>query len=243
MGENTKISWADHSFNPWTGCTKVSLGCDHCYAESWAKRSGLVEWGKGKPRRRTSEANWKKPPQWDRKAAKLGIRYRVFSASLADVFDPEVPEEWRWDMWDLIDDTKNLDWLLLTKRPENFTRFLPTNSTYTLPNLWLGVTAENQEQADKRIPILLDTPAAMRFVSMEPLIGRNPIHLLSGLDWIIAGCESGSRARPMDLEAVEDIRRHCEMNRIPFFYKQAMIDGHLDYAPRLDGKLYQEFPG
>ena len=93
MGENTKIEWAHHTFNPWYGCQKVGPGCDHCYAEGWAKRSGLVQWGPGTERRRSSSANWKKPLAWNAEAERLGIRYRVFCASLADVFDNAVPDE------------------------------------------------------------------------------------------------------------------------------------------------------
>lgn len=128
MSENTRIEWCDHTFNPWTGCTKVSPGCANCYAEGWAKRSGIVRWGKGAPRRRTSEANWKLPLKWNRDVAN-GMptwdddplaRPRVFCASLADWLDEEVPVEWLYDLLNLIRRTPNLDWLLLTKRPENF---------------------------------------------------------------------------------------------------------------------------
>ena len=109
MAENTKIEWADHTFNPWTGCTKVSSACDHCYAEGWAKRSGHVKWGSGQPRRRTSDANWRMPLKWSREAERTGVRPRVFCASLADVFDNEVPDQWRIDLFDLIQRTPNLD--------------------------------------------------------------------------------------------------------------------------------------
>ena len=124
MAENTKIEWADHTFNPWTGCTKVGPGCDHCYAEGWAKRSGQVQWGHGAARRRTSEANWKQPMRWNAEAERIGVRYRVFCASLADVFDNEVPAEWRADLFDLIAKTPNLDWLLVTKRVGNVERMV-----------------------------------------------------------------------------------------------------------------------
>lgn len=119
MAENTSIEWADHTFNPWTGCTKVSHGCDGCFAESWAKRSGTVRWGVGEPRRRTTNANWRLPPKWNAQAEREGRRFRVFCASLADVFDNEVPQEWRDDLFRLIERTPRLDWLLLTKRVGN----------------------------------------------------------------------------------------------------------------------------
>lgn len=118
MAENSKIEWTDHTFNPWIGCTKVSPACDNCYAETFAKRTGGPKWGKDEPRRLTSHANWQKPLAWDRKAARLGVRYRVFCASLADVFDVEVPDDWRDRLLALIAATPHLDWLLLTKRPK-----------------------------------------------------------------------------------------------------------------------------
>ena len=187
MAENTKIEWADHTFNPWTGCTKVGPGCDHCYAEGWAKRSGQVQWGHGAARRRTSEANWKQPMRWNAEAERIGVRYRVFCASLADVFDNEVPAEWRADLFDLIAKTPNLDWLLVTKRVGNVERmvmdalrtmFIRTNQeppTWPWANVWLGITVVNQAEADRDIPKLLSTPAALRFLSMEPLLG--PVNL------------------------------------------------------------------
>lgn len=129
MSENTKIQWADHTFNPWEGCTKISPGCAHCYADARAQRFGQVRWGKFQPRRRTSAANWRLPVKWNRaEATKMvnhaefaaATRPRVFCASLADWLDDEVPFEWLADLLQLIHDTPNLDWLLLTKRPENW---------------------------------------------------------------------------------------------------------------------------
>ena len=117
--KESKIEWTTHTFNPWIGCTKVSPGCAHCYAETLMDtRYGRAKWGKGNPRSRTSAGNWKQPKRWDKEAAKLGERHRVFCASLADVFDGEVANEWRDALWKLIEATPNLDWLLLTKRPE-----------------------------------------------------------------------------------------------------------------------------
>lgn len=175
MAENTKIEWADHTFNPWVGCTKVSPACDHCYAESWAKRAGSPELWTGQ-RRRTKEANWQKAIKWNREAARLGIRYRVFCASLADVFDNQVPTRWRDDLWHWIELTPHLDWLLLTKRPQNIAKFLPDPRTGVKPwddgwpNVWLGTTAENQTELNRRAPHLARVPAAVRFLSCEPLL-------------------------------------------------------------------------
>jgi protein gp37 len=173
MGADTRIEWADHTFNPWVGCTKVSPACDHCYAEGWAKRTGNAALWQG-ARRRTSAANWQQPHRWNRAAQAAGTRARVFCASLADVFDNQVPEEWRTDLWRLISDTPHLDWLLLTKRPQNIGRMLPASwamPPVAQPNLWLGTTVENQAEADRRILHLLRVPAAVRFLSCEPLLG------------------------------------------------------------------------
>lgn len=190
MGTNSKIEWTDHTFSPWTGCTKVSPACDHCYAEGWAKRSGHVKWGSGQPRRRTSDANWRMPLKWNREAERTGVRPRVFCASLADVFDNEVDPAWRADLFKLIADTRNLDWLLLTKRVGNVMKManevadMPRLGSHTghliahqwrngspPKNVWLGATVVNQEEADRDIPKLLAVPAAKRFLSIEPMLG------------------------------------------------------------------------
>ena len=168
MGAKTGIAWCDSTFNAWVGCTKVSPGCDHCYAEALDARhrwGGAVHWGAGVPRYRTSASNWAKPLAWNRKAAASGKRWLVFTNSLADVFDNEVPGEWRADLFALIRQTQNLTWLLLTKRIGIAWKYLPG---VVLPNIWLGASVVNQEEADRDIPKLLATPAAKRFVSYEP---------------------------------------------------------------------------
>ncbi|MGJ4855563.1 phage Gp37/Gp68 family protein [Labrys sp. La1] len=177
MGENTKIEWAHHTFNPWVGCTKVSFACDNCYAEGWAKRTGQSDLWQGN-RRRTADANWRQPLKWNRQAEAKGVRYRVFCASLADVFDNQVPEIWRSDLFELIEETPALDWLLLTKRPQNIAKMIWPKWDGGLPrNIWLGTTVENQTEAERRIPHLLAVPAAVYFLSCEPLLG--PIDLRS----------------------------------------------------------------
>ncbi|OWV44240.1 DUF5131 family protein [Mameliella alba] len=232
MAEHSKIEWCDHTFNPWIGCTKVSPACDHCYAEAWDNRFGGERWGPHASRTRTSPANWHKPLKWDREAAEAGTRARVFCASLADVFDNHrsIGAEWRWDLWKLILDTPNLDWLLLTKRPQNIERLAPV--TWRVdgfpPNVWLGTTVENQAEADRRIPHLLATPARVRFLSCEPLLG--PVDLTRwsgltddvdfGLDWVIAGGESGPGARPSNPAWFRDLRDQCAAADVPFHFKQ-----------------------
>src|ERR1035438_1812836 len=127
MGETTGISWTDATFNPWWGCTKVSPGCDHCYAETFDKRVFGVKahWGKDAPRRLMSDHYWKDPIRWDKKAAKEGVKRKVFCASMADILDDDAPEGQRERLWDLIDQTPNLIWQLLTKRPQRYERYLP----------------------------------------------------------------------------------------------------------------------
>lgn len=172
MAENSKIEWTDHTFNPWIGCTKVSPGCEHCYAEAMMDtRLGKAKWGAGQPRTLTSDKNWQAPIKWNQEAAESGVRYRVFCASLADVFDNEVPAAWRERLFDLIRQTPHLDWLLLTKRIGNASKMLPWGAgDEPWPNVWLGATIVNQEEADRDIDKLIATNAAIRFLSMEPLL-------------------------------------------------------------------------
>lgn len=189
MGEITKISWCDSTFNPWIGCTKVSPGCANCYAEHYGQQFG-VEWGEGKPRRRTSESIWRRPLAWNKRAAGRLFRDMVFCGSLCDWLDPEVPIQWLADLLDLIRQTRNLDWLLLTKRPENWKqridaaqmafasegRFAASDTLVrwlngTPPtNVWVGATAEDQDRLDERATGLLAIPAAKRFLSCEPML-------------------------------------------------------------------------
>lgn len=223
MAENSKIEWTDHTFNPWIGCQKVSPGCDHCYAEGLSKRYGWVEWGPHGERKRTSAANWRKPILWDKEAKRAGRRPRVFCASLADVFDNQAPEHWRIDLFELIGNTENLDWLLLTKRPENIAKMLPTNwKVQDWENVWLGTTCEDQAAYDRRWPILRQIPAAVHFISYEPAIGplRIGIDSYSEPDWIICGGESGAGARYMEPQWAADLKADCDRLNIAFFMKQ-----------------------
>jgi protein gp37 len=172
MGETT-IEWTDFTFNPWEGCQKVGPGCDHCYAEARDQRfTGGAHWGPGAPRRLTSDANWKKPLQWNAQALKTGRRFRVFCASLADVFDNAVYQPWRQRLWHLIRQTPALDWQLLTKRPGNIAAMLPPDWGNGWPHVWLGCTVVNQAEADRDVPKLLSIPARVHFLSVEPMLGR-----------------------------------------------------------------------
>lgn len=227
MGALSKIEWTDHTFNPWVGCTKVSAACDSCYAEAWAKRTGHPNLWHGE-RRRTSAVNWNQPLKWNAAAIAEGVRRRVFCASLADVFDNQVPAEWRRDLFDLIWKTPGLDWLLLTKRPQNIGKMLwhaiGEAELWPWPNVWLGTTAENQEEYDRRWSSLSQIHAKVRFISYEPALGPiTRLHLaLDGPipNWIICGGESGGKARPMNPDWARDLRDFCSTFKVDFFFKQ-----------------------
>ncbi len=176
MGAETEIAWTDKTFNPWWGCVRVSPGCEHCYAETWDKRYGGKNWGAQAPRRFFGDKHWNEPRKWNKAALTGGGRARVFCASMADVFeDRRDLDDQRARLFALIAETPALDWQLLTKRPENMVRLAPATWTAGWPaNVWAGTTVEDQKRADERIPHLLRVPAAIRFLSAEPL--------LSGLD-------------------------------------------------------------
>jgi protein gp37 len=240
MGEKTEIAWCDSTFNPWVGCQKVSAGCDNCYAETLMdKRYHKVEWGPHGERKRTSEANWKLPLRWNKAAKAAGTRPRVFCSSLADVFDNQVNQSWRIDLFDLIGETEHLDWLLLTKRPENIAKMLPTNwNVEDFSNVWLGTTCEDQANYDRRWPILRAIPAAIHFISYEPAIG--PLQLHNGAeqpDWLICGGESGKGYREMPEEWAQSIRHECGVAGVYFFMKQMA-----GLKPIPEGLMLRQFP-
>lgn len=238
------------TWNPWIGCTKVSPGCQFCYAEEMmARRWGKVQWGLQGERKRTSEDNWDKLRQWNRKAREAGRRAQVFVASLADVFEdnPQVAD-WREYFLNRMLLFQHLNFLLLTKRPENIPGMvLPGWMDEIWPaNVWVGTSVENQEYADKRIPALLEVPAPVRFLSCEPLLG--PVDLWHWLrpsdyvpanlplprriEWVIVGGESGGKARPMNLDWARQIRDDCAKAGTAFFMKQ--VGGTRDKGERLE---------
>lgn len=241
MGETTLISWTDSSFNPWIGCSRVSEGCRFCYAEDLMdRRYGKVKWGSGQPRQRTSVSYWKQPLRWNKEAEISLKRRRVFCASLADWLDDEVDANWLSDLLVLIYQTPLLSWQLLTKRPENWRSRLAIVQGIShdphhmgakiakywlegipLPNVWVGVSAEDQKNFDLRVPLLFEIPAVIRFVSAEPLLG--PIRLGKGrsmVHWLIAGGESGAHARRCDIVWIADLIAQCRDLGIAPFVKQ-----------------------
>lgn len=243
MAETTGIAWTDSTFNPWIGCHKVSDGCRNCYAERLVSgRMGRPgHWGPTAKRSRTSAAYWRQPFAWNREALTAGARRRVFVGSLCDVFEDRpdlVPI--REDLWNLIRATRALDWLLLTKRPGNIARALPADWGHGFPNVWLGTTVESPEVAG-RIDELDMIPAAVRFVSVEPMLGPVRLEAGAGIDWVIVGGESGPGFRSWDLEWVRTLRADCAVNGTAFFFKQspAFRNG---LGETLDGETVHELP-
>lgn len=222
MGEGTKIEWCDHTFNPWWGCQRVSPGCEHCYAETFDKRVSGKEkahWGPTAARRFFGDKHWAEPLKWNAAAEKAGTRHRVFCASMADVFEdrPEL-EPWRAKLFSLIESTRHLDWLLLTKRPENISPMMPMWG-WAPPNVWMGTTVEDPLRCE-RIFHLSKVPASVHFLSCEPLIAELRGLDLHGIDWLICGGESGPGARSFDIEWARSLRDQCRRAGTAFFMKQ-----------------------
>lgn len=242
MAENSKIEWTDHTFNPWMGCTKVSPACDNCYAENLMDtRYGQVRWGAGQPRRRTSPSTWATPRKWDRQAEMSGTRPFVFCASLADVFDNEVDQAWRNDLFTLIEATPNLVWLLLTKRIGNVERM-----TSAFPaNVAIGATMANQEEYTRDAPKLARVGRKMHplftFGSFEPLLGHIRLDDYAP-QWIIVGGESGKNARHMNLDDARRLQADAAMYGRIFNFKQVGGRGADKGGHLLDGRAYLDRP-
>lgn len=224
MGETTKIAWAHSTFNPWLGCERVSPGCDFCYAETGSKRfaaqHGLQLWSGD--RHVTSDSYWREPLKWERVAAATGRPHRVFCGSWCDwAEDHIVARATRCRLLELIYCTPHLTWMLLTKRPENIREALHQHvAGLQMDNIWLGTTCEDQRRLDERLPALLAVPAAVHFVSAEPLLESITLRDWRP-EWVICGGESGPRARPFDFSWAASLKAECWFNRIPFFMKQA----------------------
>src|ERR1044072_889035 len=234
MGKETGISWTNHTFNPWHGCVKVSAACDNCYAERTDKRFGEPHWGKDAPRKFMRDKYWAQPLEWNAEALEAGVPRRVFCASMADVVEERADvSPHRLRMWQLIRDTPQLDWLLLSKRPENFERILPWAPVSNgldwgmpWPNVGLGVTAENEAMVAERVVTLRRTPAAIRFVSceaiLEPIradvwnIAIGPNEGLGTVHWLILGDESGPVARPAQVVWLRTAREAAQRHGVAF---------------------------
>ncbi len=299
MTKNSKIEWTNHTFNPWIGCTKVSPACANCYAERDFDNRHNVEWGPTGTRIITRDQNWENPLLWNQEAESLGIRYRVFCASLSDVFeDWQGPirnnrgkilndrfqeacnsdmhndelltlEHVRKRLFRLIDQTPYLDWLLLTKRPENIHKMWHGGPR---PNIWLGTSVENQEYANIRIPRLLGARelSPVLFLSCEPMVGpvdlrrvefdahtsqnvlfslKTSIHKTNAIDWVITGGESGPQARPAQIGWFRSLRDQCAEANKAFLFKQwGEFDdtmtrvGKRVAGRKLDGRTHDSVP-
>lgn len=256
--QNTKIEWSHNTFNPWWGCTKVSPACDNCYAERRARRHTRTKadlWGKDAERYQSSDEYWKQPHKWNARAERTGIREQVFCGSMCDVMErrPDLDDP-RKRLFKLIEDTPHLDWLLLTKRPQEYDKLLPSDwLANPRPNVWLLTTCEHQDYI-WRIHTLLKVPAVVHGVSIEPML--SPITLpkeflkLGSSAWVIVGGESGNlkSLRPTPVEWFRDIRTQCNQAHIAFFFKQwgehvnLVKIGKAKAGRLLDEREWNEYP-
>lgn len=241
MGKNSAIEWTDHTWNPWYGCQKVSPGCKHCYAER-----DMLRFGKNfNAITKAKDGTFYSPDKWE----DGGL---IFTCSWSDFFIPEA-DEWRPEAWEVIKRNQRHIFQILTKRPERILDCLPEHWGRGLPNVWLGMSAANQEWLDRRAPDFLRIPAVLHFLSAEPLIGPMP-HIQQylpmaqgrrGFDWVIVGGESGvgSEWRQMQPQWVEDIWQACQQFEIPFFFKQWAGQKKPGATnARFRGQVWQEIP-
>ena len=250
MADNSKIEWTDATWNPITGCTPVSEGCEHCYAARMAKRlAGRCGYQKVKPFGVTvHQDRFDEPKHWRKPR-------RVFVCSMGDLFHEDVP---KWTIVDLLRVMRVCEchtFMLLTKQPKRAQEVLSWAMEHDLycwplPNVWLGVTAENQRRAEERIPILLQIPAPVRFVSVEPMLG--PVNLYGwSVDWVICGGETGPGARGVSYQWVSVLKYQCADRGIPFFFKSwgaslpyglGFVEATHNCGRRIDGREWNEFP-
>jgi protein gp37 len=226
MGEITTIGWTDKTHNEWIGCQKVTEEeCGDCYAWRWANRHHLDVWGGLYDSDRHLTKTHDNPRRWNREAEGLGIRYKVFCASLLDVFEPHPQvSQARQRLWQLIEETPFLDWQILTKRPKFIRNLVPQSWVQTWPcNIWIGTSVGTQAAAEKRIPYILDLQAHVTFLSCEPLVESISLARwlqLHTINWIICGGYSGTQQRPMQLSWARSLRDECKQYDIAFFMKQ-----------------------
>jgi protein gp37 len=257
MAISTQIQWvnrilasgriiAGHTYNPWWGCMKVSEECKRCYAEGIASHYGFKStWGPASTstRRFFGDAHWQEPLTWNRQAEREGHRHSVFCASMADVYEDNpvlIPHRER--LWKLIEATPWLNWLLLTKRPENILAMSPWTGNYP-DNVWIGTSVGLQSRAEERIPYLLQVPATVRFLSCEPLISQVDLSpWIKQLQWVICGGESGIDARPMNLDWARLLRQQCFEARVPYYFKQIGGRYHNSGGSLLDGQHWRDMP-
>lgn len=213
MGESTLIAWTDKTWNPWRGCDKISPGCAHCYMFTQQERYGH------NPSVVTRTTTWNQPDKWEREALRDNTTFRVFTCSWSDFFHTDA-DPWRDEAWKIIKRTPHLTYQVLTKRPENILSRLPSDWGHGYPNVWLGVSVEN-DRFTCRVDLLRHIPAQVRFISAEPLLGPLPSLNLKGIDWIIVGGESGNNYRPMDHDWAVSILIDARAHGTAYFFKQS----------------------
>jgi protein gp37 len=247
MADRSSIEWTNATWNPTTGCDRVSLGCDNCYALALAKRLKAMgnpryqNDGRGKtsgpgfaitlhPDKLEEPMKWKAPR-------------RIFVNSMSDLFHAGVPKAFIRAVFETMEATPRHTYQILTKRPARMAKVVAEIQSRPLPNVWLGTSVEDQVHANKRVPVLLDTPACVRFLSCEPMLG--PVSLrkwVRKLDWVITGGESGHNARPIDEAWVRAIRDQCLDAGVAFFHKQWGGRTPKVGGRELDGRTWDEFP-
>lgn len=239
MAETSKIEWTDATWNPVRGCTKVSAGCKHCYAETFAERWRGVkghpfEFGfdlRLVPEKLADPLKWKTPR-------------RIFVNSMSDMFHEDIPENYIAHVASVM---RLADWhtyQILTKRPARMEKLLTgrLREAATAPHIWWGVTVENRKHGLPRIEALRRTGAAMKFLSIEPLLEDLGTFDLTGIDWVIVGGESGPGARPLEEAWVVSIQKQCRAAKVPFFFKQWGGVQKSRHGRELNGRTYNEFP-
>lgn len=233
MGEKTKISWTERTWNPWRGCTPVSPGCRNCYALRAQQRAGFD------PNKVTRTKTWNGPHRWQHQAEQDGRTEMVFTCSWSDFFHAAA-DLWRTEAWQVIRACPNLIFQILTKRPQRIFDHLPADWGFGYENVWLGVSVEREDYL-WRVDLVKRIPAQIHFLSVEPLLAPMPNLDLTGVDWLICGGESGVNFRKMDHAWVREIRDNCQAAGVPFFFKQS-AGRYPETGKKLDGRLWREYP-
>jgi protein gp37 len=239
MSINSKIEWTDATWNPTRGCTRVSPGCQHCYAETWAERFRGV---KGHPYERGFDLCL--APQLLLEPFKWGTGKMVFVNSMSDLFHEDISDDYIVQVAHIMQATNWHTYQVLTKRAERMAGLLKTKLRFaaTLPYVWWGVSVENKKHGLPRLVALRDAPAIVRFLSCEPLLEDLGELDLCGIHWLIAGGESGPGARPMNPSWVRKLRTQCLKQKVPFFFKQwGGVRKHIT-GRELDGRTWDDFP-
>ena len=233
MSESTIIAWTTRTWNPWRGCTKISPGCKNCYMFTAQERYGR------NPKEVVRTKTWGDPVKWQRQAAAAGETEMVFTCSWSDWFHADA-DEWRDEAWALVRRCPNLQFQILTKRSDRIEAHLPADWGEGYPNVWLGVSIESDEYTF-RADHLRDIPAAVRFISAEPLLTPLSSLNLANIDWLIAGGESGPGWRPMDHAWAIDLQEKCSRSGTAFFFKQSAAP-RTEMGIELNGKVVRAFP-